>query len=231
MDLIENSLTNPLSHWYYKHKFYFINKVFINHKEKTVALVDIGAGSALFSKELIRTNLVNSVVAVDTGYEKNYFDKDDQILYAQSASYAEANYFLLTDVLEHVENDLDFLHSIVSEANNNSRFIITVPALNCLWSGHDVYLKHFRRYTKKQLISLVENSGLQVWTVRYTYSTVFLMALIQRKIAGKSTASQMKQNNWFVSKLLELLLIPDRRLSFLPFGVSLFLVATKENNP
>lgn len=228
MDLIENSVANPIDHWYYKHKFRFIKKEFKGVHNSPIHLADIGAGSALFSKQLIKEGLVDSVIAVDTGYPRDYFDEKEQITYARSSRYSESNFFLLTDVLEHIEEDKKFLCEIVSQASNGSTFIITVPALQCLWSGHDVYLKHYRRYSLEQLVHVVTSCGLEVDTVRYTYSTVFPLAFLQRKLAGQATSSQMKENSWFVGKILALLLIPDRFLPSLPFGVSLFLVAIKK---
>lgn len=227
MDLIETSVKNPIEHWYYKHKFRFISKVFRNSLSSSIHLADIGAGSALFSKELIKNNIVDSAMAIDTGYQREYFNEEDQISYLRSAKYSDVNYFLLTDVLEHVEDDFKFLHQIVAEAIPGSVFIVTVPALQSLWSGHDVYLKHFRRYSRQELRGVVKKSGLDVVSVRYTYSTVFPFAYLQRKFAGRQTASQMKESSWLLSKLLTFLLIPDRFLTFLPFGVSLFLVAEK----
>lgn len=191
------------------------------------SLVDIGAGSALFSKELLRLNLVSEVVAVDVGYKAEQETRGD-ISYCRTAQYSGFTHFLLTDVLEHVEEDEKFLADIVSQADRDSAFIITVPALMSLWSGHDVYLRHFRRYTKKQLRHLVEQSGLSVISVRYTYSTVFPIAYIQRKFAEKgSRVSQLKENTYLVRLIMRILLLPDRWISFLPFGVSLVLEARK----
>jgi hypothetical protein len=168
------------------------------------------------------------VVAVDTGYEK-ILDVRDRITFCRSIDYSGFTHFLLTDVLEHVEREKDFLADIVSQADRDSAFIITVPALMSLWSGHDVYLRHFRRYTKKQLRHLVEQSGLRVTSVRYTYSSVFPVAFIQRKFAGKgSQNSQLKENTYIVRLIMRILLLPDRWISFLPFGVSLVLEARKD---
>jgi hypothetical protein len=228
MDLIESGVNDPIKHWYYSHKFWFIQKSLSWKSDRTVRLVDIGAGSALFSKELVGRGIVDKVVAVDTGYEKA-LDVRDGIVYCRSTDYSSFTHFLLTDVLEHVERDEDFLADIVSQADRDSAFIITVPALMSLWSGHDVYLRHFRRYTKKQLRHLVEQSGLSVISVRYAYSTVFPIAYLQRKFASNdSQNSQLKENSFFVRLFMRILLFPDRWISFLPFGVSLFLEAIKD---
>jgi hypothetical protein len=227
LDLIESGVRDPIKHWYYAHKFWFIrNSNFWNNVD-VKSLVDIGAGSALFSKELLRLDLVSEVVAVDVGYEVERETKGG-ISYCRTTQYSGFTHFLLTDVLEHVEGHEDFLADIVSQADRDSAFIITVPALMSLWSGHDLYLRHFRRYTKKQLRHLVEQSGLTVISVRYTYSTVFPIAYIQRKFAGNgSQNSQLKENTFLVRLIMRVLLLPDRWISFLPFGVSLVLEARK----
>ena len=192
------------------------------------SLVDIGAGSALFSKELLRLNLVSKVVAVDVGYKAERETRSG-ISYCRTTDYSGFTHFLLTDVLEHVAEDEKFLAGIVSQADRDSAFIITVPALISLWSGHDVYLRHFRRYTKNELRQLVEESGLSVISVRYTYSTVFPIAYIQRKFTQKSSQnSQLKENTFLARLIMRIMLFPDRWISFLPFGVSLFLEAKKD---
>ncbi len=229
MDLIESGVRNPIKHWYYAHKFWFIRNSNSWNNVNLKSLVDIGAGSALFSKELLRLNLVSEIVAVDVGYEVERETKGG-ISYCRTTQYSGFTHFLLTDVLEHVEGDDDFLADIVSQADRDSAFIITVPALMSLWSGHDLYLRHFRRYTKKQLRHLVEQSGLTVISVRYTYSTVFPIAYIQRKLAGNgSQNSHLKENSNFVGLIMRILLLPDRWISFLPFGVSLVLEARKND--
>ena len=228
MDLIESGVSNPIKHWYYSHKFWFIQKSQSWKSDRIINLVDIGAGSALFSKELFRRGFVNKVVAVDTGYEKD-LDVSENIIYCRATDFSGFTHFLLTDVLEHVKEDGKFLNEIVSGADRNSAFIITVPALMSLWSGHDLYLRHFRRYTKNELHRLVEDSGLQVTSIRYTYSTVFPIARLQRKLtSNNSQNSQLRENSFVVRLAMRILLLPDRWISFLPFGVSLFLEATKD---
>ena len=227
MDLIESGIRDPINHWYYAHKFWFIRNSSSWKNANLKSLVDIGAGSALFSKELLRLNFVSKVVAVDVGY-KDERETKSGISYCRTTHYSGFTHFLLTDVLEHVEKDKEFLADIVSQADRDSAFIITVPALMRLWSGHDVYLRHFRRYTKNQLRQLVEESGLSVISVRYTYSTAFPIAYFQRKFAQKSSQnSQLKENTFLTSLIMRIILFPDRWIHFLPFGVSLLLEARK----
>jgi 2-polyprenyl-3-methyl-5-hydroxy-6-metoxy-1,4-benzoquinol methylase len=230
MDLIEGDLVNPISHWYYRHKFWFIKNSLRGKPPIESRLVDIGAGSALFSKELLRLGKVESVVAVDTGYEEEFDDTELKISFRKSTKYENFSHFLLTDVLEHIDGDAGFLSGIFKEAKPGSSFIVTVPAHMCLWSNHDVYLKHFRRYKKTELRTLLSSSGLEITSIRYIYSSVFLLAYIQRRLSGsKELRSQLTPHGPAISYLLRFLLIPDRWISWLPFGVSLFATATKPN--
>ena len=54
---------------------------------------------------------------------------------------------ILMDVLEHTFNDTEFLKEILKKTPQDSFLFITVPSFQFLFSSHDVYLKHYRRYT------------------------------------------------------------------------------------
>jgi SAM-dependent methyltransferase len=64
---------------------------------------------------------------------------------------AEADLFVLADVLEHIEDDRQFLASLVAVAKPDARFLITVPADPGLWTEHDVSFGHYRRYVPSTL--------------------------------------------------------------------------------
>jgi hypothetical protein len=228
MDLIESYINDPINHWYYKHKFWFIKKAIIRSRDVDEKLIDVGAGSALFSKELLRIRAISSAVAVDMGYQIDSDDAEFNMKYQRNSDYKGFSIYLMTDVLEHIENDLSFLETIVNNASSGSKFIITVPAHQSLWSEHDVYLKHFRRYTKKELVTLANKSGIEILECRYTYSTLFFIAYLQRRFfASEKNESQMRDHSALIQKILNLLLIPDKFLSKLPFGVSLFIYGVK----
>ena len=55
----------------------------------------------------------------------------------------------LFDVLEHIENDKEFLSKLLNKLKKGARIYITVPAHNFLWSEIDRHGGHFRRHNKK----------------------------------------------------------------------------------
>ncbi len=69
---------------------------------------------------------------------------------------------LLSEVLEHVEDDtgaLDICRSLLTEQGS---LLITVPADPTLWTALDDLVGHKRRYTKAELTSKLEGAGFSV---------------------------------------------------------------------
>jgi len=230
MDLIENQLEAPLTHWYYEHKFNSILKYLKNDLPRSKSLIDIGAGSALFSLELLRQNDGLSCTAIDPGYSLDSFkDEKSRMTYLQKPNGLQGDLYLLTDVLEHVENDVDFLTTYVENAKVGAKFVVTVPAFMILWSGHDIFLKHFKRYRRKELCEVLRKSGLEILSVKYLYVSLFPVALLVRSLpSSRVSNSQLKNQGRFLNLILKLVLKTDSLLGkFMPFGISLIAIAKK----
>ena len=71
---------------------------------------------------------------------------------------------LLMDVMEHVPDDHAFLDDVVSRrfVSGDTRFVITVPAYEWLFSSHDRLLGHYRRYSSSLLRRQLQAAGLIV---------------------------------------------------------------------
>jgi len=232
MDLIEGSLIDPIKHWYYAHKFRVIYRFIQNQITNASQLMDVGAGSALFSLELLKILPKLKVIAVDTGYElPKVVDTKNRITYLQDGQGVIAEIYLFNDVLEHVLNDVEMLSKYVSSAPVSSKFVITVPAFMSLWSGHDIYLKHFRRYKRSEIKKVIELSGLKVLKSQYLYSPIFPLAWIVRKLPkSQNVTSQMKDHGKTINKLMLFCLKLDLLLSRISqFGISIIVLAEKTN--
>jgi 2-polyprenyl-3-methyl-5-hydroxy-6-metoxy-1,4-benzoquinol methylase len=193
MDLAEfDAQLDPEKHWYYREKFNHIvtalSCYFIDFKD----LCDVGAGTAPFSKRLAKIYPDRNFIAVDPNYET---DSIGNILEGVRLSHeiVEADIYLLNDVLEHLENPREILQEIKTKARSGSLLIITVPAHMSLWSGHDVYLKHFRRYTKELLVHDLESIVCEITNVKYIFNSLFLPVYLWRKMFGKDKKSQMRE--------------------------------------
>lgn len=69
------------------------------------------------------------------------------------------------DVLEHIEDDREALRELRRVARPGGVLLITVPAYPQLWSSHDELNRHYRRYTRPELLSRAVDAG---WHPRRT---------------------------------------------------------------
>lgn len=75
-------------------------------------------------------------------------------------------------MIEHIEDDVEFLRNAVKLLVPGGRVYATVPAFQSLWSADDVASGHFRRYRVAALEAILKRAGLRV-----EYSTYFFWIL------------------------------------------------------
>ena len=93
-------------------------------------------------------------------YLLNIYDTPEQLL----KKYAG---IVLMDVLEHIPNDSDFLHTSCEYLKNDGLIIINVPALYILYSKYDKKIGHLRRYNKKMLKKLLLDNNIELVSLHY----------------------------------------------------------------
>jgi len=86
----------------------------------------------------------------------------------------------LLDVLEHIDDQVEILKSAQNYLTQSGKIFVTVPAFEFLWSPHDEFVHHVRRYTKVGLKKILEDAGYKVERISYFNSILFPLALIQR---------------------------------------------------
>ena len=143
---------------------------------------------------------------------------------------------VLLDVLEHLDNDVNSLRVLNERLNPGGWLLITVPACPSLWSKSDEKNHHRRRYTRRGLVEIVNNTG---YTVYYnTYFNFFLFPLIgglrmiQRML--RSDADELTMPPKWINCVLTTVFSSERhligRINF-PIGVSLLVLAQKAPYP
>jgi len=112
----------------------------------------------------------------------------------------------MIDVLEHVDDDVGLLRDYVRRAEPGTRFLISVPAFQFLWSSHDEFLEHRRRYRLSDLRQTVEAAGLAPLRMRYFFGLLFpaaaAMRLAEKKNQDGAPASQLKSAPDWLNKSL-----------------------------
>ncbi len=100
----------------------------------------------------------------------------------------------LFDVIEHIEDDLAFLHSIRNLMKKSGRLYATVPSYSFLWSEEDVLAGHFRRYTLEDISNVVESAGFQVEFSSYIFRFLPIPIYLLRTLPYKMGLSKAERN-------------------------------------
>ena len=229
MDLKELDGKDPSKHWYYRTKVLpFANNV-LSLSPTATRVIDVGAGSGFFAKYLCDLLPNSSGLCVDPNYETSSLGLFGNIQFVLNANGKKADIYVFADVLEHVEDDIQLLKSYTDQAEKGSLILISVPAFMVLWSQHDVYLEHFRRYTLEQIEDVVKLSGLSVVQSKYLFPSLFPVAFIKRKLSGSKNSSDMTNVPMLANFLLtKYFSFENRFFSNKHFGLSVFIAAIKK---
>jgi 2-polyprenyl-3-methyl-5-hydroxy-6-metoxy-1,4-benzoquinol methylase len=233
MDLKEEDILGAGigQHWYYRSKAAALRRIVAGIDPQR--LLDVGAGSGFFSRHLLAETGAQSALCVDIGYDR---DRDDQVgpkpvLYRRDCAMTDCDLVLMMDVLEHVDDDRGLLRHYAAKVPSGAHFLVTVPAFRFLWSGHDVFLEHKRRYTLGEIEAALRDAGLTVVKGAYYFGLVFpLAAAVRLATRGEAEPkSSLKKHGALTNGLLtaacaaELPVFPINRLA----GLSAFVLARK----
>lgn len=145
------------------------------------------------------------------------------------------------DVVEHIDQDDDFIAKIRQLLRPGGRFYCTVPAIRLLWSEEDARAGHFRRYTQDMLVGLLRRNGMEPEFLTPIFTWLVAPIFICRTLPyhfglkrGVSDRATMKADHslpslgkaivdrwhaWEIQRLA--------RRDPLPFGTSLLCVAKR----
>jgi len=84
------------------------------------------------------------------------------------------------DVLEHVKSDAEALSRISQVLKPGGLVVALVPAGQWLWSPHDEYLGHFRRYNRRLLAHLAKGQDLDLMALGFWNNFLSLPTIVFR---------------------------------------------------
>lgn len=237
MDLKETEILGADidQHWYYRSKSNAMQRLIAHLGPSTI--LDIGAGSGYFSKHILSTTAAKEAWCIDISYaeDSDALESGKPVHFRKSVGNIKADLVLFMDVLEHVDNDVALLQEYAAKVPSGTHFLISVPAFQFLWSGHDVFLEHKRRYRLHQLEEVVRRAGLSVEHGSYYFGAVFPIA-VGTRLLGKllrpgphQARSQLTRHHPVINSTLaalskaELPLLAHNRLA----GLTAFCTARK----
>jgi SAM-dependent methyltransferase len=219
MDLRERN-ANPNRHpWELSRADMALQLLSANARDTTY--VDIGSGDLYFARRLC--DLTDApVYAVDVHYANAGAEAQLVICtdLAQVPS-GSVDCAVLMDVLEHVDDDAGLLRAVGRVLTPGGHLLITVPAHALLWSDHDVFLEHRRRYNLRNLRGALQRGGLDIVECFYFYGLpclarafrVGLSRLGVRQTHSNTVARWPYPSQHPITRLLRAMLNCDFRLS------------------
>ena len=168
---------------------------------------------------------------------KEKFKKYENIKIIQKPNNNNKEFFdliLVADVIEHVEDDMAILQYLSELLNKNGQILITVPAFDFLFSNKDKVLRHYRRYTKKNIKKII-SKYFNITKLSYYNFFLFIpivISIICLKIFRVSFIDYVeKKPNIILNSILFQIFHSEKfLLNFLnfPFGISLIALAKKK---
>ncbi|MCL2154466.1 MAG: class I SAM-dependent methyltransferase [Leptospirales bacterium] len=181
MDLVEKTSNKNRHPWELSRAQCILNIV---KRYSLGSVADIGAGDRFFTSRL-SSFIPGAVYAVDAGYSKKSETIDRVHCFNDISELPKLNdntAIILMDVLEHIQDEAVFFKEILDKIPAGGLIFITVPAFQFLFSNHDVFLKHHRRYNKKQLLALIHSQSICIEKSHYFYASLFFARLLLKKI-------------------------------------------------
>lgn len=143
------------------------------------------------------------------------------------------------DVIEHIENDVAAITNINRMLHKGGGLIMTVPQHMFLWSRLDEIVKHKRRYSRRDLVTKLQENGFDISSTTSFLFVLFPLMLISRMIDKGHDQSQSDEValekrvkfsnvlNWIFDLFMRIDEALIRLGISLPFGGTLVVIARK----
>lgn len=128
-------------------------------------VLDVGSGDGWFAEGLAQEHFEGAeIVCFDVNYTERRTElrvRSNTLTKTNEPPTQKFTAVLLLDVLEHIDDDLGFLSRLVEHnLADGAKVLISVPAWPQVWTPHDEFLKHCRRYTPAAALKLIRAAGL-----------------------------------------------------------------------
>jgi 2-polyprenyl-3-methyl-5-hydroxy-6-metoxy-1,4-benzoquinol methylase len=246
MDITEQKYTDVRRHPWELARFEILLELIntcIPRTNERKFIADIGCGDCFFAQQLLKARQDVEIIGLDTAYStEDIIQKNKELGEPRFHLYnsldelpsplkeESVRLILLLDVMEHVEKDREFLQQITQSINGlpDVKILISVPAYQGLYTGHDVFLKHYRRYTRKSINQTVISAGLAPLLSGYFFFSLLPIRFFQKLAEKTGMLRKQKgvggwQGDSFISKLFKNYLLFDYQFSKLlgKAGISL----------
>jgi len=200
-------------------------------------ILDAGCGSGRNMVDLARHGSVVGVELSDTSVKLARERGAGEVLAGSvmDMPFDEGSFDLTVslDVIEHLEDDVGALRELRRVTKPGGALLVTVPAYQWLWSGHDEINHHHRRYNRRTLLAAAQAGGWQLDSSSH-FNSLLLPAAILLRALERFKPSTTKSSldlwippaplNWALRQPLNLEAAVIGRGGSIPAGLSLLAV-------
>ncbi len=186
-------------HWWYRGRRSVLERVIDGLRLPARArILDAGCGSGRNMVELARHGTVVGIELSPASVALARTRSIGEVIECSvlELPFASASFDLAVslDVIEHLGDDRAALQELRRVVAPGGALLITVPAYQWLWSGHDVVNHHHRRYTRASLLQVAEQAGWESVRTTYFNSLLLPVAILLRcleRLSPKTTESSL----------------------------------------
>lgn len=185
MDLKEIKKKGGYRHPWEQARIRFIRRLLNDglHDRDHVDFLDVGCGDGYVIRRLLETypQLHGHCFDIHLGASQleHLNEATQRAVFVNDATKLDtikSDLVLLLDVIEHQKDDKAFLSGIVeTNLTDLGWLLVTAPAFQSLFSAHDEYLNHYRRYSRRNLLALLQGCGLSVRQSGYAFSSLLFV--------------------------------------------------------
>lgn len=169
----------------------------ISQEARTI--IDFGAGMGNFALAIkTKTGIDVDCVEIDPNHIRILKSKNLNVATNILELNKKVDVIYSKDVLEHINDDSSTLKELSQAMHSNSTLIIYVPAKPSIFSDLDRHVGHFRRYSRKDLVSKLQEAGFTTVSWEYVDSLGYLVGLMLRFIVRKSTPKLMSEKSFML---------------------------------
>jgi len=164
-------------HWWCLARSAVLASVLERSGLRNARMLEVGAGRGVVVKALREKGYdcdgVELAAAAPVPGVESFFFSDIAAADLPASQREDYQAILLLDVIEHIEDVVPFLQSLRAAFPAVTKFVIAVPASQSLWSNHDEFYGHFRRYDLDMLQAIADALGGRVESTTRSFFAYF----------------------------------------------------------
>ncbi len=166
----------------------------LKYSSNSFKIVDFGAGIGTLSL-IFRNKYKKEPLCIEIdNLNKEYLENRNFKFYENIDNLSNtADLIFSSNVLEHIEDDLQIMKSFNKSLKDTGKLFLFVPAKMILWTKLDEIVGHYRRYEISKLKSLALKTGFEIERIHYADFCGFFITLLWKLFNKNNNKSPLSK--------------------------------------